>query len=860
MPAKFLLRTFGGLALFADNDEPMLVNQRKRLALIAVLAAEATGDVQRERLLAFFWPESDVERARNALNQIVFAIRRDLGDDAIISDASALRLNPLVVESDLAGFRRAIRTDRFADAIAEYRGPFLDGVFLRETPEFERWASDTRDTLAGDYARALEREIDAAANGGPQRAADAVRYARLLAAHDPLSTQNAVRVMRALERTGDTAAALKHAALHSAQVQLELESEPGPMFDREVARLRSFASASDVRHSGVSETARGVVPEAVSVELVPPTGEPEATRQADSQPLAGKDSRSVFLRLAIALAAAALVISPLAATRRKSDAVVVAVETQVGDGALGAVRESILRRTSQLLEGQQRFSTIVVDSVGRDPSAECVVRFYTARCRAVYVVSTRVVRLGDTVSALTTVTVRTDNVVRRDLVPIVSPQADLLAFSTDVAQSAAGAVAALSDQKLPELAAGAVLPRLDAYVEYARGVDQLLMDDWGKAGKAFASSGAHDRMFAAPRTALLAIENSSTRDSAAAWLERHRSTLSARDQAYVAALESRYRGDPWQWFGFASEFRKSAPDDPFALREFADAAFANNYYASADSALTILFRQAGWPARMVGALWAQVDARHDAGDFSGAIETLRAIGDRLSESPNVCINRVVQLAAMGRGAEVDSEIARCATLRDNAGDLKRLGRRISAEDEGYRRAGREYLWHGHEREGQRAFDKAYALERKLFATDTSANNGWLAKELSRDWSAAYPLMKADFGWMYASGPCMPADPRRACISRNRLRFAVTAAHVGDTATALATLRWLDTAPHADSVYKVDRAKVLLALGRREEAMRSLRDALNGAAPGTWMHANTELLELRGDPGFEALISPRAPKP
>jgi hypothetical protein len=76
--------------------------------------------------------------------------------------------------------------------------------------------------------------------------------------------------------------------------------------------------------------------------------------------------------------------------------------------------------------------------------------------------------------------------------------------------------------------------------------------------------------------------------------------------------------------------------------------------------------------------------------------------------------------------------------------------------------------------------------------------------------------------------------------------------------ALATLRSIDTPPHVDSLYKVDRAKILLALGRRDEALRSLHDALTGVAPGTWMHANTELLELRGDPAFEALIAPRHP--
>jgi len=106
MPPRLLLRTFGGLSLSVfDGGKPALVNQRKRLVLMAALAADTNGGVPRERLFTLFWPESDSERARNALNQMVFAVRRDLGDDAIESDTVTLRTNPGVVDSDVRVFR-----------------------------------------------------------------------------------------------------------------------------------------------------------------------------------------------------------------------------------------------------------------------------------------------------------------------------------------------------------------------------------------------------------------------------------------------------------------------------------------------------------------------------------------------------------------------------------------------------------------------------------------------------------------------------------------------------------------------------------------------------------------------------------
>jgi DNA-binding SARP family transcriptional activator len=113
--------------------------------------------MSRERLFALFWPESDSERARNTLNQMVFAIRRDLAPDAVLTDGTTVSLNPAVVDSDSRRFRDAIVGKRFTDAIEIYRGPFLDGVFLRDTPDFERW--DRRS--AAEFCRGLWQRVGA---------------------------------------------------------------------------------------------------------------------------------------------------------------------------------------------------------------------------------------------------------------------------------------------------------------------------------------------------------------------------------------------------------------------------------------------------------------------------------------------------------------------------------------------------------------------------------------------------------------------------------------------------------------------------------------------------------------------------
>src|SRR5689334_24252402 len=112
--------------------------------------------------------------------------------------------------------------------------------------------------------------------------------------------------------------------------------------------------------------------------------------------------------------------------------------------------------------------------------------------------------------------------------------------------------------------------------------------------------------------------------------------LSAHDLAYVAAIAANNEGNSDEWFSRASQFRRLAPNDPFALNEFAEAAFANNYYRAADSASTALQGLRGWPSQMISMLYAQVDARHNAGDFAGALETLQTIAARLPSAPFPC--------------------------------------------------------------------------------------------------------------------------------------------------------------------------------------------------------------------------------
>ena len=86
--------------------------QRRPLGLLALLAAAGDAGVPREQVLLSLWPDSDPPRARSSLNQLLYALRRDLGVTDLVLGNATLRLNRHLVGSDVADFRAAVAAGR----------------------------------------------------------------------------------------------------------------------------------------------------------------------------------------------------------------------------------------------------------------------------------------------------------------------------------------------------------------------------------------------------------------------------------------------------------------------------------------------------------------------------------------------------------------------------------------------------------------------------------------------------------------------------------------------------------------------------------------------------------------------------
>lgn len=86
MDGRYELRILGAPDLRAPDGRRLtsVLSQPSRLSLLAYLAL-APGPVTRAAVVADFWPESDETRARNALSQAVFHLRRSLDKQTVRS-------------------------------------------------------------------------------------------------------------------------------------------------------------------------------------------------------------------------------------------------------------------------------------------------------------------------------------------------------------------------------------------------------------------------------------------------------------------------------------------------------------------------------------------------------------------------------------------------------------------------------------------------------------------------------------------------------------------------------------------------------------------------------------------------------
>lgn len=228
-------------------------------ALLAYLAVESDRPHRREALADLFWPDLPVEAARHNLRQLLFTLRRALGDPEaavpfLLAGRETVRFNRtgdyrLDVEAFAAPLpvcapaqsREGCRAclERMEQAAGLYRGPFMEQFALAGHSEFEAWLLAKREALHRHALTLLERLADChERHGDPARAARfALRYVEL----EPWREEGHRKLMRLLALSGQRGAALAQYEACSRILARELGTVP----DEQTRRLHACIRAGE---------------------------------------------------------------------------------------------------------------------------------------------------------------------------------------------------------------------------------------------------------------------------------------------------------------------------------------------------------------------------------------------------------------------------------------------------------------------------------------------------------------------------------------------------------------------------------------------------------------------------------------
>lgn len=249
MALRLLL--LGGARIQLDG-EPVTGRpaQRRRIAVLALLARSVRRTLTRERILAYLWADSSPDAARRLLSEAIYVLRRDLGDAVISTVGDEITLSSQV-ECDVDEFLDAVVRNDHARALTLYSGPLLDGWFVRAAPDFERWVEAERVELAATHVKSLWILTQHRETVGDWAGAAAGWQAIIRV--DPYGSTAVLNAARALVSAGEPAAALQQLATHETLLRDDL----GVGLDADLSAL-----ARDIREGRVQP--RRVVPSAIS--------------------------------------------------------------------------------------------------------------------------------------------------------------------------------------------------------------------------------------------------------------------------------------------------------------------------------------------------------------------------------------------------------------------------------------------------------------------------------------------------------------------------------------------------------------------------------------------------------------------
>lgn len=208
-------------------------------ALLVYLAMEP-GCHSRSTLATLLWPNHDETSARTNLRQVLYQLRRAIGDSAanppyLLISRQSIGLNAQAAYTvDVTTFRNliaatnghqherlttcAVCLEQLRQAETLYHGNFLTGFALDDSDLFEEWRRITQEQLHLQVLDVLHQLTEGAMLRGDSAAA--IRYAQRQLAVEPWREEAHRQIMLAFMQNGQRAAALAQYG-HCRQVLLE---------------------------------------------------------------------------------------------------------------------------------------------------------------------------------------------------------------------------------------------------------------------------------------------------------------------------------------------------------------------------------------------------------------------------------------------------------------------------------------------------------------------------------------------------------------------------------------------------------------------------------------------------------------
>ncbi|MCK5447100.1 MAG: hypothetical protein KAJ43_03110 [Gemmatimonadetes bacterium] len=858
--ASIEFRVLGSISLTGPEGNQLnsILARPKLIALLSRLAVVGPGTfVRRDTLIGLLWPTLDQDRARSALRQSVYHLRRSLGDAVILSrgddevgvDSERIWCDAAIMEAALTG------QDREA-ALELYRGEFLEGFFLSGAAGFERWMEERREALRDAAAEAATDLAEMqAAEGNPS----AVHWAKRAIRLAPLNEARLRSSLEVLVGLNDRASAVREYDAFAARLSEDLGLEPCAETRSLVEGLRS----ADAKDEGTAEVrpAAGITEGSSDMAGSAGRGELPTLATAHRSPLV----RTRAFRLGAA-AGAVVVLGLLAVWAFRPDEFPldrrrVLVTTFVNDTGdpdldpLGRMTEDWIVRG---LEETGLIDVVVLTGQAGGAVSEITgthaerALALAATAGAGVVVTGAIYAVGDSVQ----IDAQVLDVARRghlaSVKPTRAPRDQPLAALEETRQRVAGALAMTLDGRIEQFADVSRQPptyaAYRAFVEgedsYNRAFDRSRASDFREAQELFLLAFELDStltvaLLRAAESAWASVDGAMA-DSMVRLAAVHRESFTPFARARLDMFRARIMGDRDAALRAARQLTSTPLDRAIAALE------ANR----PGETLETLDDAADY-ARAVGdfgyyglevSFWVvMADAHHLLENYELELEAGREGRERYPDEVVLAAIEMRALAALGRIDELHDVI-------NSSLDLPRA--RAPWLGGGIWRAAAELRAHGNREASltfaNRAIDWYHALPPDEAARRGARNGRAISLYVAERWAeseTAFRALSAEFADDYNALGFLAVLAARQGNRSEALRLAGRVAEVADPYDRGRGVYW--------------QACIAAQLGQVERAISLLLESYSqGRAMGIGLHSDFDLEALRDDPRYQELLRPK----